>query len=87
MEKDTAHLKTDKDKADEPLTSHDLFAEFRAMLHDAYMQNMCPSVDCPTRYLLRLKLTEEQNEIWDRVMNPKANDRAMTPANENENGK
>jgi len=55
----------------EDITTNQLFSEFRQMLVDAYRQAHAPSVDVQTRYLLRLHLTEEQNNLWDKVMHPK----------------
>ena len=62
-----------EEPSDEWLSSSALFSDFRRMLKDAYWQSQCPSVDVQTRYLVRLSLTEEQNELWDKVMNPKEN--------------
>lgn len=55
----------------EDIATEKLFSEFRQMLVDAYRQAHFPSVDDNTCYLLRLHLTEEQNNLWDKVMNPK----------------
>lgn len=55
----------------EDIATNQLFSEFRQMLVDAYQQAHFPSVDVQTRYLVRLHLTEEQNKLWNKVMNPK----------------
>lgn len=56
-------------------SSENSFAEFRDMLKEAYLNHSYPSVHVATRYFIGLSLTEEQNDIWDKVMNPKKNDK------------